>query len=108
MQRACYLHACLKRVNREYMTNSSLRERLVFLSLFRFSQSHMKKYLKVGIESFTQFLYETVRKTPLMTGIQNAVFTKGVFQHNNINYSRFHCNFITYIKIAYAIMELQK
>ena len=25
--RACYLHACLKRVNREYMTNSSLRER---------------------------------------------------------------------------------
>jgi predicted HTH transcriptional regulator len=24
---ACYLHACLKRVNREYMTNSSLRER---------------------------------------------------------------------------------
>ncbi len=26
-QRACYLHACLKRVNREYMTNSSLRER---------------------------------------------------------------------------------
>lgn len=26
-QRACYLHACLKRVKREYMTNSSLRER---------------------------------------------------------------------------------
>lgn len=26
-QRACYLHACLKRVNREYMTNASLRER---------------------------------------------------------------------------------
>lgn len=25
--RACYLHACLKRVNRGYMTNSSLRER---------------------------------------------------------------------------------
>ena len=25
--RACYLHACLKRVNREYMTNASLRER---------------------------------------------------------------------------------
>lgn len=25
--RACYLHACLKRVNREYMTNTSLRER---------------------------------------------------------------------------------
>jgi ATP-dependent DNA helicase RecG len=25
--RACYLHACLKRVNREYATNSSLRER---------------------------------------------------------------------------------
>lgn len=25
--RACYLHACLKRVNREYVTNSSLRER---------------------------------------------------------------------------------
>ncbi len=25
--RACYLHACLKRVNRESMTNSSLRER---------------------------------------------------------------------------------
>jgi predicted HTH transcriptional regulator len=26
-QRACYWHACLKRVNRDYMTNSSLRER---------------------------------------------------------------------------------
>ena len=25
--RACYLHACLKYVNREYMTNSSLRDR---------------------------------------------------------------------------------
>ena len=25
--RACYLHACLKRVNRDSMTNSSLRER---------------------------------------------------------------------------------
>lgn len=25
--RACYLHACLKRVNRDFMTNSSLRER---------------------------------------------------------------------------------
>lgn len=25
--RACYLHACLKRVNREYLTNASLRER---------------------------------------------------------------------------------
>lgn len=25
--RACYLHACLKRVNRDYVTNSSLRER---------------------------------------------------------------------------------
>jgi predicted HTH transcriptional regulator len=26
--RACYDHACIKRVNREYMTNASLRERL--------------------------------------------------------------------------------
>jgi predicted HTH transcriptional regulator len=26
-QRACYLHACIKRVHRDYMTNSSLRER---------------------------------------------------------------------------------
>lgn len=25
--RACYLHACLKFVNREFMTNGSLRER---------------------------------------------------------------------------------
>ena len=25
--RACYLYACLKYVNREYLTNSSLRER---------------------------------------------------------------------------------
>lgn len=25
--RACYLHACLKRVNREYATNSTLMER---------------------------------------------------------------------------------
>ena len=26
-QRACYLHACLKRVNRDFMTNATLRER---------------------------------------------------------------------------------
>jgi len=26
-QNACYLHACLKRMNKEYMTNTSLRER---------------------------------------------------------------------------------
>ena len=26
-QRACYFHACLKRVNRDFMTNASLRER---------------------------------------------------------------------------------
>ncbi len=26
-QRACYMHACLKRVNRDFMTNASLRER---------------------------------------------------------------------------------
>ncbi len=25
--RACYLHACLKRVQQEYLTNSSIRER---------------------------------------------------------------------------------
>jgi predicted HTH transcriptional regulator len=25
--RACYLHACLRYVNRDYMSNSSLRER---------------------------------------------------------------------------------
>ena len=25
--RACYMHACLKRVNREFVTNSTLRER---------------------------------------------------------------------------------
>jgi predicted HTH transcriptional regulator len=25
--RACYLHACLRYVNREYLTNTSLRER---------------------------------------------------------------------------------
>lgn len=25
--RACYLHACLKYVNREYLTNTSLRDR---------------------------------------------------------------------------------
>ncbi len=30
--RACYLHACLKRVNDEYMTNSTLRERFGFES----------------------------------------------------------------------------
>lgn len=30
--RACYLHACLKYVNREFMTNSSLRERFGILT----------------------------------------------------------------------------
>lgn len=47
-QRACYLHACLKRVNREYMTNSSLRERFNIASN---NSSMVSRLLKDTCES---------------------------------------------------------
>ena len=47
-QRACYLHACLKRVNREYMTNSSLRERF---NISASNSSMVSRLLKETCES---------------------------------------------------------
>lgn len=46
--RACYLHACLKRVNREYVTNSSLRERF---NIKEKNSSMVSRLLKQTLES---------------------------------------------------------
>lgn len=46
--RACYLHACLKRVNREYVTNSSLRERF---NIEEKNSSMISRLLKQTFES---------------------------------------------------------
>lgn len=45
--RACYLHACLKRVNREYVTNASLRERF---NIETKNSSMISRLLKQTIE----------------------------------------------------------
>ena len=46
--RACYLHACLKRVNREYVTNSSLRERF---DIEEKNSSMISRLIKQTLES---------------------------------------------------------
>jgi len=46
--RACYLHACLKRVNREYVTNSSLRERF---NIKQNNSSMISRLLRQTLES---------------------------------------------------------
>lgn len=46
--RACYLHACLKRVNREYVTNSSLRERF---NIEEKNSSMISRLLKQTLEA---------------------------------------------------------
>lgn len=46
--RACYLHACLKRVNRDYVTNSSLRERF---NIDEKNSSIVSRLLKQTFES---------------------------------------------------------
>ena len=45
--RACYLHACLKYVNREFLTNSSLRERFGIESK---NSSKVSRYIKEAVE----------------------------------------------------------
>jgi predicted HTH transcriptional regulator len=47
-QRACYLHACLKRVQRDYMTNASLRDRF---SISVKSASMISRLLKETCEA---------------------------------------------------------
>jgi len=46
--RACYMHACLKYVNREYMTNSTLRERL---GIETKNSAKASRYIKEALES---------------------------------------------------------
>ena len=46
--RACYLHACLKYVNREYMTNSTLRERF---GIEPHNSATVSRYIKEALES---------------------------------------------------------
>lgn len=46
--RACYLHACLKYVNREYMTNSSLRQRF---GILEHNSSLMSRIIKDSVNA---------------------------------------------------------
>ena len=46
--RACYLHACLKRVNREVVTNTSLRERF---KISKKNSSMISRLLKDSVEA---------------------------------------------------------
>jgi len=45
--RACYLHACLKYVNREYLTNSSLRERF---GISTKNSATVSRFIKEAVE----------------------------------------------------------
>ena len=45
--RACYLHACLKRVNREYLTNASLRERF---GVDEKNKAIVSRYIREAVE----------------------------------------------------------
>ena len=45
--RACYLHACLKYVNREYLTNASLRERF---GVDERNKAAVSRYIREAVE----------------------------------------------------------
>ncbi len=61
--RACYLHACLKYVNREYLTNSSLRER------FGIEQQNIavaSRLIKEAVETGTIVPYDAAAAPKMM------------------------------------------
>ena len=45
--RACYLHACLKRVARDYLTNASLRERF---GIDEKNKAMVSRYIRESVE----------------------------------------------------------
>ncbi len=53
--RACYLHACLRYVNRDYMTNTTLRERF---GIEPGNKSMASRYIREAIESGAIKLYD--------------------------------------------------
>jgi len=53
--RACYLHACLKRVMRDYLTNASLRERF---GVEERNKATISRYIKEAVEDGAIKLYD--------------------------------------------------
>jgi predicted HTH transcriptional regulator len=60
--RSCYLHACLKYVNGEYMTNTSLRERL---GIEPGNKSMVSRYIREALEEGTIKLHDETAPTKL-------------------------------------------
>ena len=46
--RACYFHACLKHVNRDYLTNASLRQRF---GVEERNKASVSRYIKEAVEA---------------------------------------------------------
>ncbi|OQB55663.1 MAG: Divergent AAA domain protein [Deltaproteobacteria bacterium ADurb.Bin151] len=53
--RACYLHACLRYVNRDFMTNTTLRERF---GIDPSNKSMASRYIREAIDAYTIKLYD--------------------------------------------------
>jgi predicted HTH transcriptional regulator len=53
--RACYLHACLKRVMRDYLTNASLRERF---GVEEKNKATISRYIREAVEDGAIKLYD--------------------------------------------------
>lgn len=60
--RTCYLHACLKYVNGEYMTNTSLRERL---GIEPANKSMVSRYIREALEDGAIKLHDEAAATKL-------------------------------------------
>lgn len=60
--RTCYLHACLKYVNGEYMTNTSLRERL---GIEPSNKSMVSRYIREALEDGAIKLHDEAAATKL-------------------------------------------
>lgn len=60
--RSCYLHACLKYVNGEYMTNTSLRERL---GIDPANKSMVSRYIREALEEGIIKLHDETAPTKL-------------------------------------------
>ena len=61
--RACYLHACLKYVMRDYLTNSSLRERF---SIAAHNRSTVSRFIREAVESKAIYPYDASAAPKLM------------------------------------------
>lgn len=61
--RACYLHACLKYVQRDYLTNASLRERL---GVEEHNKAAISRYIKEAVEAGVIAPYDPTAAKRLM------------------------------------------